>query len=85
MNEARRTSPFAANQQQSQLEKWICRQHQQQELPQEQIDMPAETVHSEKVNTVQAAQMPKHRQYDAIVNKMRSARQQAGRDQLWLG
>lgn len=84
MKEARQSSPFVSDQRQGQLEKWICRQHQQHVLPEEQLNpMTEEKPQSEQ--TCCAMQQPRHGQYDAIIHKLRSARRLAGQDQQWSG
>lgn len=92
MKETRSTSPFASKPQRDELEKWICRQHQQQELPQEMAHPPELCPADEPepqprriAPPVQPAYQPSHRQYDAIISKMRSARRQAAQDQHWSG
>ena len=83
MKEARKSSPFAADQQ-GQLDKWICRQHQQQEVQDEQRNaLSYQNLPSE--HQAEPVQHPRHGQYDAIINKMRCARRMAGRDQQWSG
>ena len=93
MKETRSGPPFAPKPRQAELEKWICRQHQQQELPQDMAH-PPELYHEDDGPEVQrcrstppepAFPQPSHRQYDAIISKMRSARRQAAQDQHWSG
>ena len=81
----RTQSPFAAKTRQEQLEQWICWQQEQrmqqdartiaQELP------PKEEPHPNPP-PLQPVR-PRHSQYDAVMEKMRRARRQAGQDAVW--
>lgn len=94
MSKDRQTSPFAAKTRQEQLEQWICWQQEQrarrasgtltEELPaRETPENPPEPEPEMRNN--QPMMKLGHRQYDAVMSKMRQARKLAGSDQQWSG
>lgn len=80
-------SPFAAKTRQEQLEQWICWQ-QEQRMQQDARTLAQELPSREEAQSgyrpVQP-HIPRHSQYDAVMNKMRQARRQAGQDTVWTG
>lgn len=94
MNRDRQTSPFAAKTRQEQLEQWICWQQEQRARKTggtlaEELPVREEPEQPQEPETAVQPNLPPmrigHRQYDAVMNKMRHARQLAGSDQQWSG
>lgn len=83
----RTQSPFAAKTRQEQLEQWICwqqEQRMQQDAKTLAQELPAREEPKPQPAPVQPVR-PRHSQYDAVMNKMRRARRQAGQDTVWSG
>ena len=83
----RTQSPFAAKTRQEQLEQWIC--WQQEQRMQQDARPLAQELPPKEAETASPAQpapvRPRHSQYDAVMEKMRRARLQAGQDTVWPG
>lgn len=76
-------SPFAAMSPREQKEQWIC----WQAAREAQLDVPEElpdlSLPVSQAKPVIAAPPIRHSQYDAVINRMKTARQLAQGDQRW--